>query len=175
MDYIEQLADYGVAKWLIHESDRNYVVNALLEVMGMDEPGKDRPALPLAELLNALTDDAVARGLCQDNVVARDLFDTKLMGKLTPFPHEVRSTFRRLYGESPRRATDWFYQLSLNTNYIRADRIARDVKWTYESDYGPLDITINLSKPEKDPKAIAAAKLAPQSGYPKCQDRKSVV
>lgn len=169
MDYIAQLADYGVAKGLIHESDRNYAINALLEVMGMDEPGEDRPALPLAELLKALTDDAVARGLCQDNVVARDLFDTKLMGKLTPFPHEVRSTFRRLYGESPRRATDWFYQLSLNTNYIRADRIARDVKWVYESDYGPLDITINLSKPEKDPKAIAAAKLAPQSGYPKCQ------
>ena len=169
MDYIAQLADYGVAKGLIHESDRNYAINALLEVMGMDEPGEDRPALPLAKLLKALTDDAVARGLCQDNVVARDLFDTKLMGKLTPFPHEVRSTFRRLYGESPRRATDWFYQLSLNTNYIRADRIARDVKWVYESDYGPLDITINLSKPEKDPKAIAAAKLAPQSGYPKCQ------
>ena len=168
MDYIAQLADYGVAKGLIHESDRNYAINALLEVMGMDEPGEDRPALPLAELLKALTDDAVARGLCQDNVVARDLFDTKIMGKLTPFPHEVRSTFRRLYGESPRRATDWFYQLSLNTNYIRADRIARDVKWVYESDYGPLDITINLSKPEKDPKAIAAAKLAKQAGYPKC-------
>ena len=76
MDYIAQLADYGVAKGLIHESDRNYAINALLEVMGMDEPGEDRPALPLAELLKALTDDAVARGLCQDNVVARDLFDT---------------------------------------------------------------------------------------------------
>ena len=98
--------------------------------------------------------------------MARDLFDTKLMGVLTPAPHEVRAKFRSLYAVSPERATDWFYAFSQNTNYIRRDRIARDQKWVYESAYGPLDITINLSKPEKDPRAIAAAKLAPQSGYP---------
>ena len=90
------------------------------------------------------------------------------MGVLTPAPHEVRAKFRSLYAVSPERATDWFYAFSQNTNYIRRDRIARDQKWVYESAYGPLDITINLSKPEKDPRAIAAAKLAPQSGYPKC-------
>ena len=100
--------------------------------------------------------------------MARDLFDTKLMGVLTPAPHEVRAKFRGLYAVSPEQATDWFYAFSQNTNYIRRDRIARDQKWVYESAYGPLDITINLSKPEKDPRAIAAAKLAPQSGYPKC-------
>ena len=124
--------------------------------------------LPLADLLRELTEDAVSRGVAQDNSVARDLFDTKLMGVLTPAPHEVRAKFRSLYAVSPERATDWFYAFSQNTNYIRRDRIARDQKWVYESAYGPLDITINLSKPEKDPRAIAAAKLAPQSGYPKC-------
>ena len=89
--------------------------------------------------------------------MARDLFDTKLMGVLTPAPHEVRAKFRSLYAVSPEQATDWFYAFSQNTNYIRRDRIARDQKWVYESAYGPLDITINLSKPEKDPRAIAAA------------------
>ena len=109
------------------------------------------------------------KGLCEDNQVARDLFDTRLMGVLTPFPHEVRARFRALYAQSPRQATDWFYRFSQDTNYIRRDRISRDRKWQYQSPYGALDITINLSKPEKDPRAIAAARLAPQSAYPKCQ------
>ena len=120
-------------------------------------------------LLETLTEDAVARGVCEDNQVARDLFDTRLMGVLTPAPREVREQFRELYRESPWQATDWFYKFSQDTNYIRRDRIAKDQKWVYEGKYGALDITINLSKPEKDPRAIAAAKLAPQSGYPKCQ------
>ena len=169
--YLSALCQYAVRTGLIQTDDVVCCRNALLEALALDsfDEAAAPAEAPLAELLQTLTDDAVSRGVCPDNQTARDLFDTKLMGKLTPFPHEVRSTFRRLYGESPRRATDWFYQLSLNTNYIRADRIARDVKWVYESDYGPLDITINLSKPEKDPKAIAAAKLAKQSGYPKCQ------
>ena len=101
-------------------------------------------------------------------MVARDLFDTKLMGALTPMPREVIAIFRELYEKSPEAATDWYYKFSCDTDYIRRYRIAKDMRWKYDSDYGTIDITINLSKPEKDPKAIAAAKLAPQSGYPKC-------
>ncbi len=164
------LVDYAVRCALIEEDDRLWALNRLLEVMGLDgvEPATASGA-PLHVLLETLTEDAVARGVCEDNQVARDLFDTKLMGVLTPAPREVREQFRELYRESPWQATDWFYKFSQDTNYIRRDRIAKDQKWVYEGKYGALDITINLSKPEKDPRAIAAAKLAPQSGYPKCQ------
>ena len=164
------LVDYAVRCELIEEDDRLWALNRLLEVMGLDgvEPATASGA-PLHVLLETLTEDAVARGVCEDNQVARDLFDTKLMGVLTPAPREVREQFRELYRESPWQATDWFYKFSQDTNYIRRDRIAKDQKWVYEGKYGALDITINLSKPEKDPRAIAAAKLAPQSGYPKCQ------
>ena len=167
--YIYALADYGVKTGLISPEDRVWAVNRLLEAMGLDGAEDEKKEAPLPEILAALTQNAVDRGLCQDNGVARDLFDTRLMGLLTPPPSQVRRTFRELYAQSPRAATDWFYRFSQDTNYIRRDRIARDEKWTYCSPYGPMDITINLSKPEKDPKAIAAAKLAPQSGYPKCQ------
>ena len=164
------LVDYAVRCELIEEDDRLWALNRLLEVMGLDgvEPATASGA-PLHVLLETLTEDAVARGVCEDNQVARDLFDTRLMGVLTPAPREVREQFRELYRESPWQATDWFYKFSQDTNYIRRDRIAKDQKWVYEGKYGALDITINLSKPEKDPRAIAAAKLAPQSGYPKCQ------
>ena len=164
------LVDYAVRCELIEEDDRLWALNRLLEVMGLDgvEPATASGA-PLHVLLETLTEDAVARGICEDNQVARDLFDTRLMGVLTPAPREVREQFRELYRESPWQATDWFYKFSQDTNYIRRDRIAKDQKWVYEGKYGALDITINLSKPEKDPRAIAAAKLAPQSGYPKCQ------
>ncbi len=164
------LVDYAVRCELIEEDDRLWALNRLLEVMGLDgvEPAPASGA-PLHVLLETLTEDAVARGVCEDNQVARDLFDTRLMGVLTPAPREVREQFRELYRESPWQATDWFYKFSQDTNYIRRDRIAKDQKWVYEGKYGALDITINLSKPEKDPRAIAAAKLAPQSGYPKCQ------
>ena len=164
------LVDYAVRCELIEEDDRLWALNRLLEVMGRDgvEPATASGA-PLHVLLETLTEDAVARGVCEDNQVARDLFDTRLMGVLTPAPREVREQFRELYRESPWQATDWFYKFSQDTNYIRRDRIAKDQKWVYEGKYGALDITINLSKPEKDPRAIAAAKLAPQSGYPKCQ------
>ena len=164
------LVDYAVRCALIEEDDRLWALNRLLEVMGLDgvEPATASGA-PLHVLLETLTEDAVARGVCEDNQVARDLFDTRLMGVLTPAPREVREQFRELYRESPWQATDWFYKFSQDTNYIRRDRIAKDQKWVYEGKYGALDITINLSKPEKDPRAIAAAKLAPQSGYPKCQ------
>ena len=168
--YIFALADHAVKTGLIHAEDKIWAVNRLLETMGLDEAEETAPVqAPLHEILEALTENAVQRGLCDDNQVARDLFDTKLMGVLTPVPHEVRAKFRALYAQSPEAATAWYYALSQDTNYIRRDRIARDEKWKYESDYGVLDITINLSKPEKDPRAIAAAKLAPQAGYPKCQ------
>ena len=164
------LVDYALRSGLIEEDDRLWAVNRILEVMELDgaEPA-DASGAPLHVLLETLTQDAVSRGVCEDNQVARDLFDTKLMGVLTPAPHAVREQFRALYRESPWQATDWFYRFSQDTNYIRRDRIAKDQKWVYEGKYGALDITINLSKPEKDPRAIAAAKLAPQSGYPKCQ------
>ena len=167
---IAGLLRYAEDTGLIEADDRLWARNRLLEALQLDgcDPDCAPAELPLADLLRELTEDAVSRGVAQDNSVARDLFDTKLMGVLTPAPHEVRAKFRSLYAVSPERATDWFYAFSQNTNYIRRDRIARDQKWVYESAYGPLDITINLSKPEKDPRAIAAAKLAPQSGYPKC-------
>lgn len=168
---IEQLVSYGLKKELIQPEDAVFVRNQLLMTMGLDEfvPCGSGEALPLPEILDILTENAVQRGICDDNGTARDLFDTKLMGCLTPWPSTVRSSFVSLYKQSAEAATDWYYRFSQDTNYIRRDRIARDVKWVTPTAYGDLDITINLSKPEKDPKAIAAAKNAPQSGYPKCQ------
>ena len=168
---IEQLVSYGLKRELIQPEDAVFVRNQLLMTMGLDEfvPCGSGEALPLSEILGILTEDAVQRGICDDNGTARDLFDTKLMGCLTPWPSTVRSTFVSLYKQRAEAATDWYYRFSQDTNYIRRDRIARDVKWVTPTAYGDLDITINLSKPEKDPKAIAAAKNAPQSGYPKCQ------
>ena len=168
--YLNALVNYGLDTGLIQPGDETYVFNRLLEILGLDDPGEgEAVAAPLPEILAALTDDAVRRGLLDDNITARDLFDTRLMGALTPYPHEVRQRFAALYAESPRAATDWYYRFSCDTNYIRRDRIAKDRKWTYDCEYGTLDVTINLSKPEKDPRAIAAARLAPQAGYPKCQ------
>ena len=169
---IRQLVEYGLTKKLIHPADSIYARNQLLLVMGLDEyaDGLAVPSRKLHEILEALTEDAVRRGICEDNGTARELFDTKLMGCLTPRPSEVQWTFAELYDRlGAEAATDWYYQFSQDTNYIRRDRIAKDVKWVTSTAYGDLDITINLSKPEKDPKAIAAAKNAPQSGYPKCQ------
>ena len=167
--YLEALLDYAVNVGLILKEDRIFAFNRLLEIMQLDE-AEDAGYVeaPLEDILEALCDDACRRGLIDDNAVARDLFDTKLMGALTPFPHEVRAGFAALYEISPETATSWYYRFSQDTNYIRRDRIRRDQKWVYDSAYGPLDVTINLSKPEKDPRAIAAARLAPQSGYPQC-------
>ncbi len=167
--YILALCDHALNTGLILPEDKTWAVNSLLQVLQLDEIEEAEPVqASLHEILEKLTEDAVRRGVCDDNQAARDLFDTRLMGTLTPPPREVRGIFRTLYEDDPRKATDWYYAFSQNTNYIRSDRIAKDQKWQYESQYGTLDITINLSKPEKDPKAIAAAKLAPQSGYPKC-------
>ncbi len=169
---LNALLQYGLDTGLILEEDRIYACNRLLELFGLDELPADGTPLAadagLDTVLDALCDEAVARGLIDDNITARDLFDTKLMGALTPWPREVRARFRALYAESSERATDWYYRFSQDTNYIRRDRIKKDLKWVYDGEYGPLDITINLSKPEKDPRAIAAARLAPQSGYPAC-------
>ena len=168
--YLTALVNYGLSKGLIEPCDQTYITNQLLMTMGLDsfEP-EEAPAMELEDILAGLLDDAVARGVCADNITARDLFDTKLMGVLTPLPREVRAKFAALYAEGPQKATDWYYAFSQDTDYIRRYRIKKDLRWKTETEYGALDITINLSKPEKDPKAIAAAKSAPQSGYPKCQ------
>jgi UDPglucose--hexose-1-phosphate uridylyltransferase len=166
---IADLAAYAARTGLIEESDRVWAVNGLLEELGLpsweERPARERP---LEEILEEILDWAVEHGRTEDGVTARDLFDTALMGRLTPRPSQVLGSFREKYARSPEAATDWYYRLSQDTNYIRRGRIARDVKWVTPTEYGDLDITINLSKPEKDPRAIAAAKAAPQSGYPKC-------
>ena len=168
--YLDALVNYAVERGLIAQEDKTYAFNRLMEQMNLDSVGAgEAVSAPLNEILDALCDDACRRGLIENNIVSRDLFDTKLMGVLTPFPHEVRRKFSDLYAQSPESATAWYYQFSQDTNYIRCDRIKKDTKWTYDCEYGSLDITINLSKPEKDPRAIAAARNAPQTDYPKCQ------
>ena len=168
---LDLLVNYGVDNGLVHADDRIYTRNQLLMVLQLDEyEGEATQPMQLHEILDALTEDAVRRGVCQDDLTSRELFDTKLMNCLMPRPSEVRNVFRMLYQKvGAEAATDWYYKLSQDSNYIRRDRICKDVKWVTDTAYGTLDITINLSKPEKDPKAIAAAKNAPQSGYPKCQ------
>ena len=168
--YIASLVQYALDRDLIEACDKIYITNQLLQVMELDGYEETAPAkLELEEILTALTDDAVSRGICADDITSRDLFDTKLMGVLTPRPSYVREQFSGLYAKDPKAATDWYYKLSQDTDYIRRYRIKKDLRWKTSTPYGDLDITINLSKPEKDPKAIAAAKSAPQSGYPKCQ------
>ena len=168
---IDSLVCYAMNCGLAQPEDHVYLVNRLLEALSLDDytPSQEELSEDLEEILAAVLDYACANGLCDDNITARDLFDTRIMGLLTPMPREVIRTFREKYAQSPETATDWYYDLSQNTDYIRRYRIARDMRWKYDSEYGQLDITVNLSKPEKDPKAIAAAKNAPQSAYPKCQ------
>ena len=171
---IASLVAYAERTGLIEPCERNWAVNTLLEALKLDSyTAPETPVsgeIDLAAVLGELMDDAHARGvLAEDSVVYRDLFDTMLMGRLTPRPAQVVEKFKALYAQSPRKATDWYYQFSQDTNYIRRDRIARDVQWKAPTEYGELDITINLSKPEKDPKAIAAARNLPASAYPRCQ------
>ena len=169
---IRNLVQYGVNTGLLQESDRIYATNQILEVLGLDEYEEPQGAcreISLEETLDALLDYAHETGvLKEDGVVYRDLFDTKLMNCLMPRPSEVIGHFWKLYEESPEAATNYYYKLSQDSNYIRRYRVSKDMKWKTDTKYGELDITVNLSKPEKDPKAIAAAKLAKQSGYPKC-------
>lgn len=172
-DSIKKLAAYGIESGLIDDEDRVFVINRILEALDMDEydePAEEYSGIDLEETLKELIDYACEKGLCQDSIVYRDLFDTKLMGLLTPRPSQVNGKFRELCAnESVKAATDYFYKLSQDSDYIRRYRIKKDMRWIAPTEYGDLDITINLSKPEKDPKAIAAAKNAKQSGYPKCQ------
>ena len=170
---IKKLVTYGLDKKLIEPEDKTYTINQYLEVFRLDEyddPDITGKEIVLPEILDRLTDAAYDRYIIKsDDIVTRDLFDTKLMGIMTPKPSQVIKEFRTYYEESPKKATEFFYEFSQDTNYIRRDRVKKDMKWKVNSPYGDIDITINLSKPEKDPKAIAAAKNAKQSSYPKCQ------
>lgn len=167
---IKDLVEYGVRAGLLEETDRIYVTNqilAKLEIEEYEEPSHVQN-LNLEEILKVLLDFACEKGLVENSVVYRDLFDAKLMNCLMMRPSEIQKKFWELYQEDPKKATNYFYKLSQDSDYIRRYRIQKDKKWTVDTEYGTLDITINLSKPEKDPKAIAAAKRAKQSGYPKC-------
>ncbi len=169
---IRKLVQYGLETGLIGEEDRIYATNRLLAALHLDEyeePEGECLPVNLEETLKALLDYACEQGIIEDSIGYRDLFDTKLMDCLMPRPSEVTARFWKIYQEQgAQAATDYFYQLSQDSDYIRRYRVCKDQKWVAKTPYGDLDITINLSKPEKDPKAIAAAKLAKQSGYPKC-------
>lgn len=175
---IKKLIGYGVQRGLVPEEDVVYTANKLLELFGLEElecvcsADKEASSVPESELeaiLGRMCDYAFEKGLIAENSVTyRDLFDTKVMGLLVPRPSEVIGKFKELYAQSPQAATDYYYKLSKDSDYIRRYRIVKDMKWVSPTKYGDLDITVNLSKPEKDPKAIAAAKNAKQSGYPKC-------
>ena len=168
---IDSLVSYAMNRGLAEPVDHQVLTNRLLDILRRDdyEPSDEPQSEDLEEILSGILDYAVEQGLCEDNITARDIFDTRIMGAVTPMPREVVRTFEEKYAHSPVEATDWYYQFSCDTDYIRRYRIAKDMRWKFPSEYGEMDITINLSKPEKDPKAIAAAKNAPQTAYPKCQ------
>ena len=169
--YIDSLVSYAMNCGLAEPCDHVVLTNRLLDLLRLDDyvPSDEPQSEDLEEILAGILDYAVAKGLCDDGITAKDIFDTRIMGAITPMPREVIGVFRYLYLEDPVAATDWYYKFSCDTDYIRRYRIAKDMRWKYASEYGEMDITINLSKPEKDPKAIAAAKNAPQNAYPKCQ------
>ena len=169
--YIDSLVSYAMNCGLAEPADHVVLTNRLLDLLRLDDytPSEEPQSEDLEEILAGILDYAVEKGLCEDGITARDIFDTRIMGALTPMPREVIGVFNYLYAEDPVKATDWYYKFSCDTDYIRRYRIAKDMRWKYASPYGEMDITINLSKPEKDPKAIAAAKNAPQTAYPKCQ------
>ena len=168
---IDSLVSYAMNCGLAEPVDHQVLTNRLLDLLRIDDyvPSDEPQSEDIEEILAGILDYAVEKGLCDDGITARDIFDTRIMGAITPMPREVIGIFRYLYLENPEAATDWYYKFSCDTDYIRRYRIAKDMRWKYQSEYGELDITINLSKPEKDPKAIAAAKNAPQTAYPKCQ------
>ena len=168
---IDSLVSYAMNTGLAEPCDHQVLTNRLLDILHKEDyTVSDEPqSEDLEEILAGMLDYAVANGLCDDGITARDIFDTRIMGAVTPMPREVIRTFREKYAQSPEAATDWYYKFSCDTDYIRRYRIAKDMRWKFPSEYGDMDITINLSKPEKDPKAIAAAKNAPQTAYPKCQ------
>ena len=168
---IKKLVCYGLETGLVEPEDRIYTVNQILDVLKLDEyeePEEEFSGVNLEETLGELLDYACGQGIIEDSIVYRDLFDTRLMNCLMPRPSQVIKKFWEEYETSPEAATAYYYKLSQDSDYIRRYRIVKDMKWVTSTEYGDLDITVNLSKPEKDPKAIAAAKLAKQSGYPKC-------
>ena len=167
---IEKLVNYALNKGLIEKSDRVWAENALLSALHLDSftrPDETENA-ELEPILAELIAYGVENGLLDDSITEKDLFDSRLMGLLTPRPSDVIGKFKSLYAEDPKKATDYYYDLSRATDYIRTYRVVKDLKWKSATEYGELDITVNLSKPEKDPKAIAAAGKAKASGYPKC-------
>ena len=170
--YITELVNYGIRNGLIDEADRVYSINKLIELMELDEytvPQEMPGERDLHFILEDMMDWAFAHGVMKsDTNACKDLFDTKIMGAITPPPSVVINMFNRLCDTSPKVATAWYYNFSKVTNYIRTDRIAKDVKWVVPTEYGDIDITINLSKPEKDPRDIAAAGKAKSTSYPKC-------
>lgn len=168
---IKQLVTYALDCGLIEKEDEIYCINRLLECLGLDEYSEPQTPVKKAELeeiLASLLDFAAEKGIIKNDVTSRDLFDTKLMSVFVPRPSYVKDKFYALYEKSPKEATDFYYKFSRDTDYIRRYRVSKDLKWKSESEYGELDITVNLSKPEKSPEEIAAAKKAKQSGYPKC-------
>ena len=168
---VKKLVAYGLETGLIEKEDEIFARNRILEILHIDEYTADDSECVcenLEETLGELLTYAVEKELIGDDITSKDLFDTKLMSALVPRPGEVIRKFRDLYKKSPLEATDYYYKLSQDTDYIRRYRIVKDLKWKCDTAYGELDITVNLSKPEKDPKAIAAAKNAKQSSYPKC-------
>ncbi len=171
--WITSLVDYALDKGLVEEEEKAWAVNSILNVLELEsfewEESPEAEGLELHEILSWLMDDAYERGVLKENSIAyRDLFDTKIMGSITPRPSQVRKKFKELVAESSKKATDWYYEFSQDTNYIRRDRIVKDMRWKSQTEYGQMDISINLSKPEKDPKAIAAARNQVASNYPKC-------
>lgn len=168
---IKKLVEYGIQTGLTPECERIYTTNLLLELFREDsyeDTDIDASGIVLEDVLKKLLDEACSRGIIEDSITYRDLFDTKIMNCLVPRPAQVQKEFKERYAVSPEDATAYYYKLSQDSDYIRRYRIKKDMKWTVDTDYGTLDITINLSKPEKDPKAIAAARNAAASSYPKC-------
>ena len=171
-DAVQKLMDYAQRCGLITKEDIYVVRNRLMEALALSDWEPSTATCgeeSIDEILAVLLDYACEQGIIQDTTNSRDLFDTKLMGLLTPMPREVIATFRAQYASSPKQATDWYFRFSQDLNYVRAGRIAKDMKWTRDTEYGVLDITINRSKPEKDPRDIAAAKQQKATAYPKCQ------
>lgn len=169
---VQKLLDYAKHNKLITEDDIYVVRNELMDALQLSDWTESETTYKgetIDEILEPIIDYACKQGIITDTVNSRDLFDTKLMGLMTPMPREIISEFNRLYAESPEKATDWYYKYSCELNYVRAGRIEKDLRWIYSSEYGDLDITINRSKPEKDPRDIAMAKKQKSAAYPKCQ------
>ncbi len=169
---VQKLIDYALANSLITKDDVYVVRNQLMEALKLtdwEECGGNYAGESIDDILAPIIAYAVENGMIADTANSRDLFDTKIMGILTPMPREMIAEFHRLYELSPKQATDWYFDISKKLNYVRAGRIAKDMKWLYDCEYGTLDITINCSKPEKDPRDIAAARTQKASAYPKCQ------